>query len=118
VANPTWPSTLPQAPYQNGPVMKPASNTIRSQTDSGAAKMRRRYTAVPVEVRFMLYLTDAEIAILETFVITTLKDVLPFDWVDLATNSGTATYRFLSRPSKEWYAGDIWRVTLEMEMLP
>jgi hypothetical protein len=55
------------------------------------------------------------VAILKAFVATTLKDVLPFDWVDPLTESAK-TYKFVSRPTYSYDAGmhDAWTASLEL----
>jgi hypothetical protein len=118
MSNPGWPSTLPQNPFQDGPDQQPQSNSIRTGVDAGPPKARRRYTAVFTPVTFNLILSEAEITILNTFVITTLQDVLPFDWVDFQNTGNVATYRFLSRPTTKWYADNLWTVGFNLEKLP
>jgi hypothetical protein len=121
VANPLWPSGLPQEVYtDSGPTYDSQDNTIRSSVTSGPAKMRRRFTAVPADVTVGLQLSEAEIAILETFVKTTLGEVLPFDWVNFHTGA-TVSYLFKAGWSSvklTWYVGDIWTVSMALEQLP
>lgn len=74
-----WPASLPP-PLVNGAGYTPQENTIRTQMVAGAAKMRRRFTAVPEMFAFTLRLTRAQVDTLDAFVVGTLKDVLPFDW--------------------------------------
>lgn len=56
---------------------------------------------------------------LQAFVATTLKDVLPFDWVDPVTQA-TKTYVFTKRPTYSADAGmfDSWTASLELESRP
>jgi hypothetical protein len=119
VANPVWPTTLPQGPYQqdDGPDIQPQSNAIRTPMDVGPAKQRRRFTAVPSPITFNLLLSETEIAILDTFVQVTLLDVMPFDWIDFQTGA-TATYRFMARPTKKHYGDVVWTVGFQLEKLP
>lgn len=119
MADATWPASLP-SPLIGSGEWKPWSNVIRTQMDAGTPKLRRRYTAVGADVTFSLVLNRTQVAALETFVATTLKDVLPFTWKDWRLPSTpAAVYRFKSRPS---YAPterpDVWTATLELEKLP
>jgi hypothetical protein len=123
MSNPLWPPTLPQNPYQDGPSIQPAPNALRTTMDVGPPKQRRRYTAVFTPVSFNLLLSEADIATLDTFVITTLQDVLQFDWIDFKTGGlgGTpsaATYRFVARPTYVWFAADVWQASIQLEKLP
>ncbi len=114
-----WPSTLP-SPLADSIEWKPHNNQIRTQMDAGLAKVRRRFTAVGADATFRVLLTRAQVETLETFVTTTLKDVLPFNWKDWRLPTPpVAAYRFRSRPS---YAPagrpDLWIATLDLEKLP
>jgi hypothetical protein len=121
VANPVWPTGLPQEVYTDqGPTYTAQDNTVRSSVTSGPAKLRRRFTAVPSDVTVSLQLSEDEIAILETFVKDTLGEVLPFDWVKFHTGEA-APYRFKAGWSSvklTWYVGDVWNVSMELECLP
>lgn len=120
---PLWPSTLPQMPvdpqYPGYPQIDPTPNGIRTSMDTGPAKQRRRFTAVPSMVTLQMHLQEAEIATLKNFVEVTLQSVLPFQWVDFPTGIA-ANYRFVSgqTPKVAHFAGDIWTVTISLEKLP
>jgi hypothetical protein len=119
VANPGWPVSLPP-PLVAGISYSSAPNVIRSQMDAGAAKVRRRFTAVPETVAFSLVLTEAQVQVLQDFVEITLSDVLPFDWIDFRKPSGTAvTYRFTKRPAytPRDQTGRYWTAQVELEQL-
>lgn len=66
-----------------------------------------------------LLLTSAQVATLRTFIATTVKDVLPFDWKDFRTGA-TQTYAFHSRPTytKVKDAKDYWSASIELVTLP
>lgn len=119
MANPSWPSTLP-SPLIGSGEWTPWDNTIRTQMDAGAPKVRRRYTANGADVTFEIRVTREQVSTLETFVATTLKDVLPFDWKDWRLpNTPAATYRFKKRPKySPTERADVWTATLELEKLP
>ena len=111
-----WPSTLP-CPLYEGCQYTPAENVIRSGMDVGT-KVRRRFTWVPEEVTFTLRLTTAQVAILQSFVRDTLKDVLPFQWVEFrAGPDSVATYRFRQRPSYTPVGPGWWDASLQLDLL-
>lgn len=90
---------------------------IRSNVDAGPAKQRRRYTAVPAKVSFQIVLNETEYAALETFRVVTLKEALPFDWVDFHSGNA-ATYRFTGPPIEKFFADDMWTLQISLEKLP
>lgn len=117
MANPTWPTTLPQ-PVLDSISYTPLNNTIRSQMDAGPAKMRRRFTAAGEDVTLVLMLTAEQKADLDTFIRVTLKDVLPFDWYEFrAAEQTVATYRFRQRPAYTPWGPDYWQATLNLDLL-
>ena len=61
-----WPSTLPQVP-QKGFTESVGINVIRSQTDAGPAKQRRR-AARPTELSVNFLMTTAQTQKLEDFI--------------------------------------------------
>lgn len=119
MANPGWPISLP-VPLVEGISYTPGQNVIRTQMDAGAAKVRRRFTAVPETLTFNLVLTGAQVQVLQDFVEITLAEVLPFDWIDFRKPTGTGvTYRFTKRPSysPRSAAGNRWVAAIELEQL-
>jgi len=62
----SWPSTLPQVP-QKGFTESVGINIIRSATDAGPAKQRRRASR-PNEMNLSFLMTTAQTQILETFI--------------------------------------------------
>ena len=119
MANPVWPSTLPAPLNDSGQYLPLVENVITTQMESGAPKRRRRFTAVPEAYTGTLLLSGAQCATLSAFVETTLKDVLPFDWIDFRTGAATS-YVFQKRPSFERVAGSAgyWRVSIDLMKKP
>lgn len=115
--NPVWPSTLPNPEYgwNEGEV---EGMIIRSNNDAGVPKQRLRYTAVAVPVTANLMLTRAQFATFEAFVKDTLKYVLPFDWNNMLTDSGTVTYRLTKKPSYTRESFDEVGVSMSLERMP
>lgn len=119
MANATWPSGLP-VPIDESLSYEPlVDNIITTQMETGAPKRRRRFTNVPEAFTCTLVLTRAQVAILQAFVVTTLQDVLPFDWKDFRDNS-PATYVFQKRPGYNLTAvgANLWKVPLELMRVP
>lgn len=120
MSDPLWPSTLPQNPYaRDGAKYTPQDNRNKSDTEMGPPKVRRKFTAVYDTFTFTLELTRDELATLTTFVITTLQDVRPFQWIDFRTGD-VCRYRFSKRPTALYLVGDgfLWEVDIELERLP
>jgi hypothetical protein len=67
-----WPATLPQQP--SGYSQKAKPNTVRTQTDAGPTKVRRRFTKSVQEGQMDFLLTIAQRQILEDFFHNDLED--------------------------------------------
>ena len=119
MANATWPSSLPVPTDESLSYAPLVDNIITTQMETGAPKRRRRFTNVPESFNCTLVLTKAQVATLQAFVATTLKDVLPFDWKDFRDNSA-ATYVFQKRPGYSLTAvgANLWKVPLELMKVP
>lgn len=76
-----WPLALPQKPQRSGYSKKIPNNLIRSDMDTGPAKVRRRGGAKPEQVTGTYILTSEQLAVLETFVKETIAGgALCFDY--------------------------------------
>jgi hypothetical protein len=111
-----WPSTLPAAlEGQYREVRQDA--LIRSQSDMGPAKVRRRYTATPTVVIHAMYLSDTELATLNTFYDTTITGgALSFSYPHPRTGA-TVTARF-AEPYEIQKLANYWSVACKLEILP
>ncbi len=69
---PAWPGTVPQFVLRENYSEDFGQNLLRSSMDTGPAKRRRRFTAVPKTLNVMMVMTSAELDIFETFYNTTL----------------------------------------------
>ncbi len=69
----TWAATLPQRPTLDGSTETLRSSVLRTETDVGPAKVRRRYTAVAdvFTVRFLM--TSAQTTTFRSFFISDAK---------------------------------------------
>lgn len=110
-----WPGTLPQYVNQDAFREQRVDNTIRTQSDGGSVKLRRRFTAVPVKYTISLTLTAAQKATLDGFYVTTLKDgSLPFEWV-LPAEQTTKDFIFMASPQYTAVGPSTYMVQLELQ---
>jgi hypothetical protein len=78
----TWPSSLPQQFLQGTYTESLGETRLRSQTEFGPAKIRRRTTSTPGIIQGDMYMTSDEFAILvEFYQQTLLTGTLVFEWV-------------------------------------
>jgi hypothetical protein len=120
MANAQWPSTLPPPLADSSAAYGAPNNVIETPMDSGGPKMRRRTTSVELQFSCTLRLSTAQNAILETFYYNTLKQVLPFDWIDFRTGVA-CTYRFTADGYRSSYVQgtvDRWQAVLSLARKP
>jgi hypothetical protein len=119
---PAWPTTnnFPQVP-QKGFSESVGLNVIRSATDSGPAKMRRRGLAVStMDLSFIL--TTAQCADLENFINNTLYGVKRFSFPHPRT-AATVEARIVPSGEGEFFklqylAPGYWQTSMKFEILP
>lgn len=113
----TWPIELPSAlinTYNEGV----QNNILRSQTDKGPAKLRRRTTANVYNMSFMMTLTPAQVDILEDFYYDDIfSGALQFDFVHPRTGI-TVQARFVEPYSLQDIDGLYYKVGISLEILP
>lgn len=126
-----WPPALPQKPQADGYKELMPSNLIRSETDTGPAKVRRRGNAKPVIVSATYVMTTAECATLDSFVYDSLGGgAVCFDWprptVGADGQDAMQYVRARLQPSSDGiytktylsnFVG-LWQVTLTLEIFP
>lgn len=114
-----WPATLPQSPLLDGFEDTPPNLIIRSETDGGQAKVRRRYTAGVRPGKWSFYMTKAQCVIFNTFYEATISGgATPFDFTDPITDA-TESYRIVRIESPfRPVSGTLFAITLEVEQLP
>lgn len=120
MASATWPSTLPQAPQQQGYGEQPQARTLRTQMDAGLPKQRQRFTAGTNQHTVRLQLTQAQWETLLDFWDNTLGGgALPFDWQYWHTGAN-AEYRFVGSepPQRKALGGDLYEASFTLEELP
>lgn len=116
-----WPAELPQS-FLRGTARRPyADNRIRSETGIGPGKVRRRSASAAGKLSGQMMLNLAQRQALRTFFEnTTGGGVLPFTFPD--PDGGAALdCRFdpeKDPPAPEHVSRAVWRVTIELEILP
>jgi hypothetical protein len=73
MAIPIWPTSLPQKPLMAGFQENPQNIIVRSQTDVGPAKARRRVTVAVANFEMQFRLTSAQLATFRTFYATDIQ---------------------------------------------
>lgn len=94
------------------------SGVVRTPMEVGPDFVRRRTSAVPVNLTSMLVLTDTQRATLVAFHDTTLEEgSQPFTWTHPVTGAAISA-RFLSPPSYAARGDDQFEARIEIEVLP
>src|SRR5690554_6657207 len=118
MAIPSWPAGLPQELVVEGYGQSAADTLLTSQTDKGPGKRRRRTTAGVEPVQGRLLCSGDELESLRAFFRTTLGDgALRFAWADPASGE-PCEMRFTQPISWRARGGDLFDVTLQLEILP
>lgn len=113
-----WPASLPQVLTVESYREQPPDVVLRTQMDAGPDKVRRRFTAGIRPVQGQIWCTKTQVATLDAFYVTTLLGgSLPFDWQNSRTLTA-ASLRFRKPPTYEPDHKDLYRVGLELEILP
>ena len=114
---PTWPETLPTSPLVNGYNRSLTDTRLRTQNQSGADKVRNRYTAAVENITEPYVLTVAQKEALETFYKSTLKNG-SLRFIKREPESGNdREYRFVN-PLSFVKAGIYYTITLNLELMP
>jgi len=113
-----WPPGLPQESLLAGNSETPPNTTLRTQMDTGPAKVRRRYTAAPRQFQRSVMLTESQVSTLDTFYVTTTAGgTSVFTWTHPRTGA-SVDFRFVSPPVYSALGGDLWRADMSLEILP
>ena len=117
-----WPTSLPSQ-FEVGAQLTQQTGFIRSPTDRGPFKQRRRFTSVSRFYEGSLLLTAAQKATLETFYHDTVKEGSDtFNFEDPADTSSTVSARFMVPPSYQLLVGGssavaLSRASISLELL-
>lgn len=120
---PLWPLDLPQAPLRDGWSDTAPDNLLRSDMESGPAKVRRRGSAKPRVAACTYVMNAEEAALFEDFALGTLAGgALAFDWWHPVLGryvrarlvpSGDGLY------SRSYWGGTyVWQYSLTIEYWP
>ena len=110
-----WPTTLPQLPLRAGILETTPKLVIRTTMDAGPEKMRRRFTAGSRNIKHVMEMTKAQVAIFDAFYLTNCA--IGFDFVDTRTGV-SKEFRFLSPPVYAFSKSLKWNVSLSLEQMP
>ena len=113
-----WPDTLPQSPLIEGFRETPANATLRTEMETGPAKLRRRTTAATATLSLTFLISTAQLAVLDTFYADTLQHgTLPFDYTHPVTGE-TVSCRFRQPPARGALGDGYFRASIDLEVLP
>ena len=115
-----YPSTLP-APLAAGYAVRPVDQTIRTEMDVGAARVRRRTRARLDRVPVSWVYTDAQLATFRTWFDEDTGAAGGAAWFDITLKvdgGGTTAVegRFMAAPSYDFLGADLWRASAELEV--
>ena len=115
----SWPASLPQRPLADGFSETLPNLLVRSGTDIGPAKARRRTTAGVTRLKVAFRLSSAQLAAFRTFFAADLQGgALSFSWTH-PVSGAVGSFRIVPPPAIEPIAAGVaWRVTLDLELLP
>lgn len=115
----TWPAApFPQKLLVEGYQEQTPNIVVRTKMDAGPPKVRKRFTAGIRPITGSLDLTAAQVATLDTFVMTTLKGgVETFDWTHPRTGAA-ASFKIVPPVTYTAMEPDVWRASLSLELQP
>ena len=123
MTTPSWPDDLPI--YVDGDSYRYTSDygVLRTETDSGAVKTRRRFDTVRTVRTVVLWMEERHRAAWETFVAEIAGGALPFTW-PVPDRDGTETVRLVVpesglelRQASRSPGDTTWTVDLTVEVL-
>jgi len=113
-----WPQTLPQRPLADGYTEEAPDTLIRSPTDQGPEKIRRRTSAAPRNLRVSYLLSAQQTAALDAFYLDALKGGSLAFSAPHPRGGAVVEMRFLAPPVYESAGGAYFRAALQLEILP
>lgn len=112
-----WPSTLPQRLIVQGYMQGLGDGRLRTQMDSGPAKVRLR-SKMPAPLAGTIRMSSAQVLEARAFVEDTLLGgTLPFGLPDPLTRERLLV-RFVDLPSWSCVGGDWYDFAMSLEVLP
>lgn len=114
----TWPVTLPSYFLKGSYREAPIDQTIRSATDLGRPRVRRRFTRDIIVVSGIMRMTQSQVDSLKTFYYTTCVGGTDSILITNPFNAIQSEYNFLSPPEFVHIGHDRYDVSLSLELLP
>jgi hypothetical protein len=114
----TWPNTLPVAPLLEDFHELPSETAIRTDMDTGPAKLRQRTTAAVSVLQVSYLLSKAQTATLDSFYTATLFGGTGAFTTTHPRTGATVSCRFASPPEYAAVNGNYFKVTFTLEVLP
>lgn len=116
-----WPTTLPQTP-QKGFTESIGINILRSATDAGPAKQRRR-ASKPSEMNLSFIMTTAQTQTLESFIKDDIRGVSRFVFPHPRLLGTTIETRIVPQSGGEFFnlqylAPGYWTTSMRFEVMP
>lgn len=119
-----WPAQLPAAPRLSAYSQTSPNIIVKSKTDAGPGKARRRTTAGSETCDIELVLTRQQVALLKHFFMQSVAGgALAFEWKHHETGNAI-DYRFLTQPTfrpqapRQEHAQEIWIARFQLETMP
>jgi uncharacterized protein YwlG (UPF0340 family) len=113
-----FPASLPQIMERDGFSRGYGDGRLRSPTDAGGGKSRRRFSYMPEPVKGSIVMTGAQLAIFRAFIDETLKGgTLPF-YFPAQGELGQWIVKIGQAMPSEAPMGLNWRVDLDLVRLP
>jgi hypothetical protein len=113
-----WPDTLPQSPLADGFRETLPDTALRTNMESGPAKIRRRGTTGISRMTLSFFLDAAGAAALAAFHDdTTAGGTLPFSFPH-PRQGDTVSCRFIRTPEIFAISGGFFKTAIELEILP
>ncbi len=114
-----WPSTLPRQMMLDGQGETLPDGLLRSDTDAGPAKVRRRSSATPWEMSGTFRMSHTQYDAFRAFIDADLAGgALPFEFPDQRDCAGWLLARIKPGDVTAARIGTGWHVSLKIEVLP
>lgn len=114
----TWPSTLPE-PLAPGYGLDAGEATVRTDMDGGAARVRRRCTAIPDKVSLKFLLTEAQMVIFRAFYDADMQQGAAWVFIPVKTGRSIGVSNLECRPTSPFkfaLVGKCFAVELPVEV--
>lgn len=116
----TWPTGLP-LPLTSGYVIAPKDQTLRTDMESGASRVRRRSVARNDQVTVQFVFTDAQLATFRAWFDNAAEGAGGAAWFTIRLPIGTGGFsvveaRFLGPVKANAAGGLIWSISGELEV--